>query len=98
MVRVHDDTKAKLDSLGGKDYSLDDVIQILLDNFIDYSERDDKRKKKKRTVTKPMEYENVCPGCGGEIEEDDDTIHCVDCSWSIPLDDDAGDDEEDEEE
>jgi hypothetical protein len=33
-VRIHDDTKERLDYLAGRDLSMDDVIKILLTRFI----------------------------------------------------------------
>jgi hypothetical protein len=40
-VRIHDDTKERLEYLGGQDYSIDDVIRILLKRFIVDEESDD---------------------------------------------------------
>lgn len=41
-VRVHDSTKEQLERLGGEDYTIDDVIRILLDDFIEPDEDDDR--------------------------------------------------------
>jgi predicted transcriptional regulator len=40
-IRIHDDTKERLDWLAGRDLSHDDVIQILLKRFITDEEEDD---------------------------------------------------------
>jgi hypothetical protein len=41
QVRIHDDTKERLEYLGGQDYSIDDVIKILLKRFTVDEEEDD---------------------------------------------------------
>lgn len=40
-VRLHPSTKAALEHIGGQDYSLDEVVNILLDNFIEPDDDDD---------------------------------------------------------
>ena len=40
-IRLHSSTKDELDRLRGEDYTIDEVINILLDNFIEPDEEDD---------------------------------------------------------
>ena len=40
-VRLHPTTKEALERLGGQDYSIDDVVNILLENFIVPDDEDD---------------------------------------------------------
>ena len=40
-VRLKPSTKEALEHLGGKDYSIDEVVNILLDNFIEPDDDDD---------------------------------------------------------
>jgi hypothetical protein len=40
-VRLKPTTKAALKHLAGRDYSIDEVVNILLDNFIEPDEDDD---------------------------------------------------------
>ena len=40
-VRIHDDTKKKLEYLAGLDYSIDDVINILLERTIPDEDEDE---------------------------------------------------------
>lgn len=40
-VRLHETTKRTLERIGGKDYSIDDVVTILLENFIDEDDDED---------------------------------------------------------
>lgn len=57
-VRLKPSTKLKLEILAGKDYSIDEVVNILLDNFIDYSDVADSRQ---RSL---FDYQDECPECG----------------------------------
>ena len=40
-VRLHRDTKQRLEEIAGEDYSMDEVIRILLDDFIEPDEDED---------------------------------------------------------
>jgi hypothetical protein len=40
-IRLHPSTKDALDRLRGQDYTIDEVVNILLDNFIEPDEDDD---------------------------------------------------------
>jgi len=40
-IRLRPDTKARLEELAGEDFSMDRVVRILLDNFIEPDEDDD---------------------------------------------------------
>lgn len=40
-VRLHQTTKQTLERLGGRDYSIDEVVNILLENFIEPDEDED---------------------------------------------------------
>jgi hypothetical protein len=40
-VRLHPRTKAALEYLGGKDYTMDEVVNMLLNDFIETDDDDD---------------------------------------------------------
>ena len=40
-IRLHPATKQRLQYLAGEDYTMDDVVNILLENFIEPDEEDD---------------------------------------------------------
>ena len=40
-IRLHQTTKNKLEYLAGKDYTMDEMVNILLDDFIETDEDDD---------------------------------------------------------
>ena len=40
-VRLHPRTKAALEYLGGQDYTMDEVVNMLLNDFIDTTDEDD---------------------------------------------------------
>jgi hypothetical protein len=40
-IRLHPKTKADLEEIAGEDYSMDEVVRILLDNFIEPDEDED---------------------------------------------------------
>jgi hypothetical protein len=40
-IRLKPKTKADLEEIAGEDYTMDDVVRILLDNFIEPDEEDD---------------------------------------------------------
>jgi len=40
-VRLHPRTKAALEHLGGQDYTMDEVINMLLEDFMETDEDDD---------------------------------------------------------
>ena len=52
-VRLKPATKAALQHLAGKDYSIDDVVRILLDNFIEPEESD-------RQQSSLFDYDELC--------------------------------------
>ena len=37
-IRLHEHEKEALEYLAGRDYSMNDIIRILLDDFCDYNE------------------------------------------------------------
>jgi hypothetical protein len=40
-IRLRPDTKTRLEELAGEDFSMDKVVRILLDNFIEPDDDDD---------------------------------------------------------
>jgi hypothetical protein len=40
-VRLYPRTKSRLETLGGQDYTIDEVVNMLIDDFIDFDEDDD---------------------------------------------------------
>lgn len=40
-IRLHPATKKRLEYLAGEDYTMDDVVNILLENFIESDEDED---------------------------------------------------------
>ena len=40
-IRLHKSTKERLEEIAGEDYSMDEVVNILLDNFIEPDDEDD---------------------------------------------------------
>lgn len=77
FVRVKKGTRNRLSWIAGKDYSVDDVISILLDNF---TEKVDKKVGEKMDIDLSQV---ACPDCGGNLIENEDTgcIECEECDF-----------------
>jgi predicted transcriptional regulator len=40
-IRLHPDVKGRLEELAGEDYSMNEIVEILLDDFLDYDEENE---------------------------------------------------------
>lgn len=72
-IRLHEATKKRLEHIAGQDYSMDEVVQILLDNFIEPEERDraqsslfdyTRNDKECPRCQEPLTKKGKCLGCG----------------------------------
>jgi hypothetical protein len=73
-VRLKPKTKEALQHLAGKDYSMDDVISILLDNFIE-PEESDKQQSSLFDYDEP-DNEILCPECNEPLNKYGSCIAC----------------------
>lgn len=84
-LRVKRGTRNRLFWIAGKDYSIDDVLRMLLDDF---TEKVDFKVGEKMDIDLSQV---ACPDCGGNLIENEDTgcIECEECDFEDCIDTDT---------